>query len=48
MKYIAKDLKFVTVNMLNPNLRIINLSDNKIQSLPDEICDLTQLIELYV
>jgi hypothetical protein len=30
MKIIAKDIKFVTVNMLNPNLRIINLSDNKI------------------
>jgi len=40
MKIVAKDIKFVTVNMLNPNLRLINLSDNKILYLPDEICDL--------
>ena len=46
MKITAKDIKFVTINMLNPNLRIVNLSDNKIQYLPDEICDLIQLIEL--
>lgn len=35
-----KDIKFVTVNMLNMNLKIINLQSNKIKLLPDEICDI--------
>ena len=48
MKIVAKDIKFVTVNMLNPNLRVINLSDNKILNLPDEISELMQLLELSI
>ena len=43
-----KDFKFITVNMLNMNLRLINLSENKIMYLPDEICELNQLIEMRV
>lgn len=40
MNIIGKDIKFVTVNMLNPNLKTINLSENKLVNLPDEICEL--------
>jgi Leucine-rich repeat (LRR) protein len=43
-----KDIKFVTVNMLNMNLRSVNLSGNKIQSLPNEICDLVHLEDLSI
>jgi Leucine-rich repeat (LRR) protein len=43
-----KDIKFVTVNMLNMNLKIIKLSSNKISFLPDEICEIKNLQELYV
>ena len=43
-----KDLKFITVNMLNMNLKSLNLSGNKIQTLPTEICDLVNLEELSI
>ena len=42
----GKDIKFVTVNMLNMTLKLINFSENKILYLPDEICDLSNLAEL--
>ena len=38
-----RDIKFITVNMLNMNLREIDFSDNKINYLPDDICDLNSL-----
>ena len=34
----GKDLKYLTVNMLNVNLMYINLSKNKISKLPEELC----------
>jgi Leucine-rich repeat (LRR) protein len=48
LKIIGKDIKFVTVNMLNMNLRSINLSENKILYLPEEIGDLKDLEELKI
>jgi len=48
LKIIGKDIKFVTVNMLNMNLRRINLSENKILYLPEEIGDLKDLEELKI
>ena len=48
LNIIRKDIKFITVNMLNMNLRVLNLSDNKIIYLPDEICDLNQLTTITV
>ena len=41
-----KDIKYVTVNMLNKNLIEIDLSGNKIGQVPDEICVLTKLQDL--
>jgi Leucine-rich repeat (LRR) protein len=41
-----KDIKFVTVNMLNMNLKCINLGHNKLMYLPDEIGLLKNLEEL--
>ena len=38
-----KDIKYLTVNMLNKNLIEIDLSGNKIGSLPDELCTLSCL-----
>lgn len=37
LKVEGKDLKFLTVNMLNINLREIKLTGNCIKALPDEI-----------
>ena len=48
LKIIGKDIKFVTVNMLNMNLRKVNLSENKILYLPDEIGELHDLEELKI
>ena len=48
LKILGKDIKFVTVNMLNMNLRNINLSENKILYLPEEIGDLKDLEELKI
>lgn len=42
----AKNMKFLTVNMLNMNLVVIDLHQNKIKSLPSEICQLAQLKQL--
>ena len=36
-------LKFVTVNMLSPNLKMIDLSGNKITTLPEELSNLIHL-----
>lgn len=41
-----KDLKFITVNMLNMKLQTVDFSDNKLVTLPDEICELSQLKQL--
>ena len=41
-----KDIKFITVNMLNMNLKEINFSQNKILYLPDEMCELRYLEKL--
>ena len=41
-----KDLKFITVNMLNMKLQTVDFSDNKLVALPDEICELSQLQQL--
>ena len=38
-----KDIKYLTVNMLNMHLVEIDLSGNKISSLPDELCTLANL-----
>ncbi len=43
-----KNIKYITVNMLNMNLKFINLSANKLQYLPDEITDLKQLVFLKI
>ena len=43
-----KDIKFVTVNMLNMNLTTINLSFNKILYIPDEVCSLHNLASLRI
>jgi Leucine-rich repeat (LRR) protein len=43
-----KDIKFVTVNMLNLQLLHIDVSNNKIIYLPDEICLLSKLVTLKV
>jgi len=43
---VGKDIKFITVNMLNVNLTRINIKNNKILYLPDEICELSNLKEL--
>lgn len=37
---VGKGMKFLTVNMLNLNLVQITLAQNKIRSLPKEICQL--------
>ena len=36
-----KDLKFITVNMLSKNLKLIDLQNNRIEVLPDEISNLS-------
>lgn len=41
-----KDLKFLTVNMLSTNLKLIDLQGNKLASLPDEITDILCLEKL--
>ena len=43
-----KDLKFVTVNMLSKNLKLIDLQNNRIESLPEEISELLFLEKLKV
>lgn len=43
-----KDIKFVTVNMLNMNLTTVNLSFNKILYIPDEVCSLHSLASLRI
>jgi Leucine-rich repeat (LRR) protein len=42
----SKELKFITVNMLSKNLKLIDLQNNKIETLPDEISDLIYLEKL--
>jgi Leucine-rich repeat (LRR) protein len=44
----SKDLKFITVNMLCKNLKLIDLQNNKIEFLPEEISDLIFLEKLKV
>ena len=44
----SKDLKFISVNMLCKNLKIIDLQNNKLESLPEEISDLMFLEKLKV
>ena len=34
----GKDLKYLTINMLNMNLVHVNIAKNKITKLPEEIC----------
>ena len=46
LKITKKDIKFITVNMLNMNLKEINFSQNKILYLPDEMCELRYLEKL--
>lgn len=41
-------MKFLTVNMLNLNLREINLHKNQIKELPPEICKLRDLQILHI
>lgn len=48
LKIEKRDLKFVTINMFNVNLKIINLCHNKIKSLPEEISEIYNLQELRV
>ena len=48
LKIVRTDIKFITVNMLNMNLRQIDFSMNKILYLPDEICELRLLEMLKV
>lgn len=43
-----KDLKYITVNMLSKNLKLIDLQNNRIETLPEEIADLTYLEKLKV
>ena len=42
----SKDLKFIAVNMLGRNLKIIDLQSNKLENLPEEISDLVFLEKL--
>lgn len=42
----SKELKFITVNMLSKNLKLIDLQNNKIETLPEEISDLIYLEKL--
>jgi Leucine-rich repeat (LRR) protein len=42
----SKDLKFIAVNMLGRNLKIIDLQNNKLESLPEEVSDLVYLEKL--
>ena len=42
----SKDLKFIAVNMLGRNLKIIDLQGNKLESLPEEVSDLVYLEKL--
>ena len=44
----SKDLKFIAVNMLGRNLKIIDLQGNKLESLPEEVSDLVYLEKLKV
>jgi len=44
----GKDLKYLTINMLNTNLIHVNISKNKISKLPEEICKLQRLETLNV
>lgn len=48
LKITKKDIKFITVNMLNMNLKEINFSQNKILYLPDEMCELRNLEKLEI
>jgi Leucine-rich repeat (LRR) protein len=43
-----KDLKYITVNMLSKNLKLIDLQNNRIEYLPEEIADLKYLEKLKV
>lgn len=42
----SKDIKFITVNMLCKNLKIIDVQCNKLESLPEEIAELVFLEKL--
>ena len=44
----SKDLKFITVNLLSKNLKLIDLQNNKIEALPEEVADLTFLEKLKI
>lgn len=43
-----KELKYITVNMLSRNLKLIDLQNNKLESLPEEVSDLCFLEKLKV
>jgi len=42
----GKNLKYITVNMLSPNLKMIDIQGNKLSSLPDEFSTLFHLEKL--
>lgn len=46
LSFIKRDIKFLTVNMLNKNLVEIEVQNNKIKYLPDELCELSNLAML--
>ena len=46
LNIVKRDIKYITVNMLNMNLKEIDFSDNKIVYFPDEICNLNNLTKL--
>jgi Leucine-rich repeat (LRR) protein len=41
-------LKYLTVNMLSPNLKMIDLSGNKISAVPEELSNLIHLEQLIL
>lgn len=43
-----KELKFISINMLSSNLKLIDLQNNKLESLPEEISNLRYLEKLKV
>ena len=43
-----KQLKFITVNMLSTNLKMIDIKGNKLSSLPEEVANLHSLEKLQI
>lgn len=43
-----KQLKFITVNMLSTNLKMIDVQGNKLSSLPEEVANLHSLEKLQI